>query len=54
MSSYIARITCKKCGKELAKIEAYHDKPDMFYPQDIHDDEFRLPCEYCQDCLNGK
>lgn len=53
MSAYTAIIRCKTCGKELARIEAYHEaKPDVFVPQDIMEQEFGLPDIFCQDCLN--
>lgn len=54
MSSYTAIIKCKKCGKVLAEINAYHEpRADWFVPQDIMTEEFGLSSMYCQDCLNG-
>lgn len=54
MSSYTAIIKCKKCGKVLAKINAYHEpRPNRFVPQDIMTEEFGLSSMFCQDCLNG-
>jgi hypothetical protein len=54
MSSYTAIIKCGKCGKVLAKINAYHEpNPNRFVPQDIMTDEYSLSSMYCQDCLNG-
>ena len=52
MSSYTAIIKCKKCGKVLAEINAYHDRPGFFVPQDIMAEEFGLSERYCQKCLN--
>ena len=53
MSSYTAIIKCKKCGKVLAEINAYHEpKANWFVPQDIRTEEFGLSSMYCQDCLN--
>ena len=55
MSSYTAVIKCKKCGKVLAEINAYHEpKPEWFVPQDFVTEEFGLSSIYCQDCLNGR
>lgn len=55
MSDYTAIIRCEKCGKELAKINAYHEpRPDIFVPQDIALWQYGLPDRFCQDCLNGK
>ncbi len=54
MSSYTAIIHCKKCGKELAKVHAYHDRPDFFVPQDILQEDFGIDSKFCQDCLNGR
>lgn len=54
MSNYIAIIKCKKCGKVLAEINAYHEpKANWFVPQDIMTQEFGLSSMFCQDCLNG-
>ena len=54
MSSYTAIIKCKKCGKVLAEINAYHEpKANWFVPQDIMTEEFGLSSMYCQNCLNG-
>lgn len=54
MSNYTAIIVCDNCGKELAKINAYHNRPDMFVPQDIMERDFKISSMFCQDCLNGK
>ena len=55
MSSYTAIIRCKKCNRELARIEAYHEpKSDWFVPQNITEQEFGLESMFCQACLNGK
>jgi len=55
MSAYTAEIYCEKCGKLLAKIEAYHEpQRGVFVPQDIMDKRYRIPSIFCQDCLNGK
>lgn len=54
MSSYTAIIHCNKCGKELAKIHAYHDRPDFFVPQDILQEDLGIDSKFCQDCLNGR
>ena len=55
MSSYTAIIRCKKCNRELARIEAYHEpKSDWFVPQDFVTEEFGISSSYCQDCLNGR
>lgn len=55
MSSYTAFIKCKKCGKVLAKINAYHEpRSDWFVPQDIVTEEFGLSSVYCQNCLNER
>ena len=48
MSSYTAMIHCNKCGKELAKIHAYHDRPDFFAPQDISQEDFGIDSKFCQ------
>ena len=54
MSSYTAIIKCKKCGKVLAKIKAYHEPNiNRFCPQDIMTEEFSLSSMFCQGCLNG-
>ena len=54
MSSYTAIIKCEKCGKVLARINAYHTpSPNRFVPQDIMTEEFGLSSMYCQNCLNG-
>lgn len=54
MSSYTAIIKCKKCGRVLAEINAYHEpRANWFVPQDIMTEEFGLSSMYCQDCLNG-
>ena len=53
MGSHTAIITCKKCGKILATINAYHEpKPNMFVPQDILMEEFGISSRFCQNCLN--
>lgn len=54
MSEYTAIIKCDKCGKVLAEINAYHNRPDMFVPQDIALWQYGLPARFCMDCLNGK
>ena len=54
MSSHTALIKCEKCGKVLARIEAYHEPNiNRFVPQDIMTEEFGLSSMYCQNCLNG-
>ncbi len=54
MSNYTAIIKCKKCGKVLAEINAYHEpKANWFVPQDIMTQEFGLSSMFCQECLNG-
>ena len=55
MSSYIAYIRCKGCGKVLSEIKAYHEPvPNVLIPQDIMVTEVRISANYCQDCLNGR
>lgn len=54
MSSYTAIIKCNKCGRELAKIKAYHNEAGMFVPQDIWEQEYKLSSIFCQECLNGR
>lgn len=53
MSAYTAEIYCEKCGKLLAKIEAYHEPQyGVFVPQDIMVKQYRMPSMFCQKCLN--
>lgn len=55
MSQYTAELYCEKCGKLLAKIEAYHEPQyGVFVPQDIMEKKYRMPSMFCQDCLNGR
>lgn len=55
MGSYTAIIRCKKCGRELARVEAYHEPdPLIFVPQDIRMDEYGLDSIFCQVCLNKR
>ncbi len=55
MSQYTAELYCEKCGKLLAKIEAYNEPQyGVFVPQDIMEKKYRMPSVFCQDCLNGR
>lgn len=59
MSKYIAVIYCKKCMKELARIEAVDPEPkepkepDVFVPQMAEMlNEYSIPDMFCQECVN--